>query len=232
MSWTPQVDFSDVPKGSWVVTDLSPVKGSPDRLIVEVEGEPALECQQSIIRRARVVEGAGVSSELLGKLERADQGFRAYQKALELLGYRARSKTELRRRLRQEVDSNEVVEEVLEQLEQDGYIDDEEFARMFIRDRIRLKPRGPYKIASELGQKGIDPDRARDLFFQELEEMDTTEIQLAREVAEKWLSGQGSRKGEEGFWKHRKRLLSKLGRSGFNRNTARQVANELLDEPH
>lgn len=231
MSWQSPVDFKQAASGDLLVTGWTPVKGSPDRIHLEVEGDVCLECQRSIARSARAVEGAPVSVELLSMIERADKSFRAYQKALELLSYRARSRRELEVRLHQEVDDRGIVDGVLAQLEAQGYIDDEEFARMFIRDRIHLKPRGPYKIASELYEKGIDRSMTERLFQEELEEMGTSERALARQVAQKWLDGRGRRKEGEDFWNYRKRLLSKLARSGFNGSISRSVAQDLLEHP-
>lgn len=231
MSWEAPVEFDTAASGELIVTGWKSVKGAPDRIQLLVEGEVCLECERSIARRARAVEGASVSTELLSMIERADKSFQGYQKALELLSYRARSRRELQRRLNQQIGDRAIVDGVLAQLDADGHIDDEEFARMFIRDRIRLKPRGPYKIASELYKKGIDRSMAERLFQQELEKMDTTERELAMQVGRKWLDGRGKQKEDEDFWNYRKRLLSKLARSGFNASVGRQVANDLLDAP-
>jgi regulatory protein len=79
----------------------------------------------------------------------------AKDRALRLLSVRSRSRAELRRRLTQAAFEPAEVEEVLEDLERVGLVDDDRFAREFVGDRAAVRLRGGRAIRSELLRLGV-----------------------------------------------------------------------------
>ncbi len=82
-----------------------------------------------------------------------------FDKALSLLGHRPRSKQEIRDRLWKKVQKDlraDLIERALDKLEEKGYLDDEEFAEWWVKERIRSRPRGKLLLRSELYKKGLD----------------------------------------------------------------------------
>lgn len=57
---------------------------------------------------------------------------------------------------------------VLEELKKYGYVDDLDYARSFIEDRLRLNPKGKYALKMELKQKGVS-DALANLALEEAE---------------------------------------------------------------
>ncbi len=82
----------------------------------------------------------------------------AYTRCLNLLSRREYSQHELRYKMAQFVD-DDVIDEVIQRLQADGYQSDERFVESFVRSRIG-KRHGAKKIRYELQQKGIASDRA------------------------------------------------------------------------
>jgi regulatory protein len=76
--------------------------------------------------------------------------------AAAFLGVRPRSIDETRRRLRHLGYRHELVEVVVELLAQLGYLDDAEFARVWVESRDRARPRGAVALRRELALKGVD----------------------------------------------------------------------------
>jgi regulatory protein len=76
--------------------------------------------------------------------------------AAAFLGVRPRSIDETRRRLRHLGYRPELVEVVLDLLVQLGYLDDAEFARVWVESRDRARPRGANALRRELSLKGVD----------------------------------------------------------------------------
>ncbi|MGH2407268.1 MAG: regulatory protein RecX, partial [Candidatus Limnocylindrales bacterium] len=72
------------------------------------------------------------------------------------LGVRPRSIDETRRRMRQLGYRQELVEVVIELLIKLGYLDDAEFARVWVESRDRARPRGAIALRRELALKGVD----------------------------------------------------------------------------
>ena len=79
-----------------------------------------------------------------------------YQRALRFLAARSHSRAELRRKLfRSTTSSGEAVDEVLEQLEKQGYLNDEAFAyQRALQQRHRYW--GLHRIGGDLRSRGID----------------------------------------------------------------------------
>lgn len=75
--------------------------------------------------------------------------------AARFLGVRARSESEVRRRLTVAGYPVELVEAALGRLIEQGYLDDEQFARTWVESRDRARPRGERALRLELAQKGV-----------------------------------------------------------------------------
>jgi regulatory protein len=77
-------------------------------------------------------------------------------KALNLLSYRPRSEREIRTRLEKLSDDKQLIEKVIGLCRQDKLLDDLEFAKWWVRQRLTFRPRGNRALTAELMQKGID----------------------------------------------------------------------------
>jgi regulatory protein len=102
--------------------------------------------------------GQELSPEELQAMVRAETRRRAKENALRLLGFRARSCDELRRRLERKGYEGVVIDEVLEELADAKLLDDAEFTRAWVEARTTGRPMGRQRIAWELRQKGVDPE--------------------------------------------------------------------------
>jgi regulatory protein len=79
----------------------------------------------------------------------------AYEAAVRYLGPRPRSVGEIRRHLRTKRFDDPAIDQALDQLRAQRYIDDEAFARYWVEQRDTHRPRGARAIVSELMQKGV-----------------------------------------------------------------------------
>ena len=75
--------------------------------------------------------------------------------AFRLLKFRMRSRQELRSRLKKKKFDPATIERVVDFLAQRKFLDDREFARAWVRERIK-RPFGVVRISRELKLKGID----------------------------------------------------------------------------
>ncbi|MFC1480699.1 regulatory protein RecX [Candidatus Neomarinimicrobiota bacterium] len=141
--------------------------------------------------------------------------------AFRLLGVRARSASELRERLQQKKLPDELIEETLTDFQQKGYQSDEEFARLFAREKFVNAVWGPKRVAQELRSKGIDADLAA----QVLSEYNNQGTLLERifPIAEKrWAST-----AKLPYQKRRQRLTGFLQRRGYDWQIVEQIFNKL-----
>lgn len=83
-----------------------------------------------------------------------DQEYRARATALRLLARREHSRLELSLKLRQRRVPGDIIESVLDDYENEGWLDDNRFADVYARQRMDLGY-GPLRILGELQQRGV-----------------------------------------------------------------------------
>ena len=106
--------------------------------------------------------------------------------AMKLISLRKRSVFEIEKRLEKKGLKEDIVKEVMEDLNNYRYLNDEEFAEAYINDRINFNPRGRFLIKKELDEKGI----AENIIEKKMEELlsEEKEIESAKKLAEKKLN--------------------------------------------
>ncbi|MBT8335701.1 MAG: recombination regulator RecX [Gemmatimonadetes bacterium] len=173
------------------------------------------------------------------RLVEADAAVRAREAALSLLSFRPRSRRELADRLRRKGFEARIVDATLEDLSERGWVDDAAFARAVVRDRLRLRPRGPGRMAQELRHLGVGDRDAREAVEQVFEEEEVSVPALALDLARGWLRRQSPAVGAalmaDEFTpereKARRRLHAFLARRGFAGGAARSALEGLLADP-
>ena len=85
-------------------------------------------------------------------------------------------------RLRKKGHSPEQIEAAIARLRRMGYVDDRDFARFWVSNRMTFSPRGPRLLRSELFQKGV-PREIIDEVLAEHEEAQEERVQQSEEVA-------------------------------------------------
>lgn len=81
--------------------------------------------------------------------------FLALEKAKAFCAYQERCHFDLRNRLREWELEEEVCENIMAQLISEGFINEERFARSFVRGKFRIKKWGRQKIRAELKKRNI-----------------------------------------------------------------------------
>lgn len=159
-----------------------------------------------------------------------------YAKALRYLGLRLRTEQEMRGKVEEwikgldyavsaEHDYQELVEQLLQQLRRERFIDDERFAQEWLASRLRRGKKGPVVIRMELRQKGIEPTLIERVMNHSQELSHGAEVEDGlRMAAEKYLP---RLKGETGPAAKAK-MAGFLIRRGFSSSDAYRVIKELL----
>lgn len=210
-------------------------RGDRARLYVDGAEEPRAELAADLVVRAGLAAGDELSDARLRELERQDEGVRAREAAVNLLAHRARSREELRRRLSRKEFPDAAIAETLAWLEERGYVDDRGFAEAFVRDRLRLRPRGRVGLIQELRTKGVDADIAEAAIVAVMDAEEVDEVGLAREAAEAWARKNRSalrkaRGSREARLRARRRLYGHLARRGFAPDAVRLAIGSILDD--
>jgi len=145
-----------------------------------------------------------------------------YAKSLAYLSFRQRSEKEIREYLKKKNAPPEVAEKIILNLKKHRFINDEEFARMWIESRNRASPRSQGVLKLELQQKGISNETIEmQLTGADLAKSD---LELAKAVVQKRLPRLAGLEREEIY----KKLGGYLARRGFNWEVSKRSIDDLL----
>jgi len=190
--------------------------------VVLDEGDP-LEVALEALELARLGVGDALTSAARHALLDADADIAVRESALSLLSHRARTRRELERKLRGKRFDGARIDACLNRLEERGLLSDAAVAAAFVRDRLKFRPRGRSRLASELRAKGVDAAVAQESIALVFEDEAVSDVDLARATAEAWLSRQphdvgralASRTHAPESSKAKRRLYGYLTRRGF-----------------
>jgi regulatory protein len=206
---------------SSTITAIEPQARHRDRLNVYVNEEWAAGVHAEVAAAAGLRVGQAIELADLQALAHAEELRRVRESALRLLGYRGRSRVELRTRLLQKGYESGLVEEALAALAVSGLINDAEFSESWVRARTGSRPLGRARIAAELRQKGVE----RELIDEALARVDPElEMELALAVGRRKIE---QMRGED-LYTTRRRLGAALMRRGFPSEVCARVLDILL----
>ncbi|MFN8385269.1 MAG: RecX family transcriptional regulator [Anaerolineales bacterium] len=200
------------------ITALEAQKRNPNRVNVYLDGEFAFGLARIVAAWLKV--GDTLDEAKFQKMQLDDARERALQQALLFLSYRARSESEIRKNLRKHEMPEEVIEETIARLRQDGLANDNQFARAWVENRATFRPRSRRMMAMELRQKGLDEETASAA----LQEVD--DEALAYEAAQK----KAARFAKLEWQDYRKKLSEFLARRGFSYAVIAPVVTKIWNE--
>jgi len=132
-----------------------PASGAGELRLIVLEDGRRFRVDAEEVARLGLEPGVVLAPPALLLLESRDAYRRARETALRLLGARPRSTAELRARLRRAGAPLESVVSVITDLTNDGYLNDLEFARAWVQNRLAVRPCGALRLRSELREKGV-----------------------------------------------------------------------------
>jgi regulatory protein len=135
------------------ITALEYQKKNPDRVSVFIDGRFAFGLPGIIA--ARLKQGQFLSDAEIQSLEADGSVETAYDRTLNYLSYRPRSRAEVQRYLQKRDLPDAQIEAVAARLERAGLLDDEAFAQYWVENRERHRPKGLRALRYELREKGI-----------------------------------------------------------------------------
>jgi regulatory protein len=200
--------------------DVTDVRERRGKARVFVDGEYWAELDAGAAIECGLRVGAAFSWEELGRARVAGERPVAMGRALNLLGYRARSEAEIRERLGRYGYAGETIEAVVGRLEELGYLDDAEFARLKAREKARRY--GPRRVSVELRKSGVGEELAREVVEEEF--AGRSEVGEARSAAARRYNGRGSDA-------EARRVYGFLVRRGYSAEVCAQVAREYREPP-
>jgi regulatory protein len=200
------------------ITALKRQKKNRDRVSVFLDGRFAFGLPE--IAAVSLSLGQFLSDAEIEALGEQDERETAYNRVLNYLSYRPRSRAEVITYLRKRDVSESQIGVIVERLTRAGLLDDEAFAQFWVENRERFRPRGVRALRYELRGKGLDDE----VIEQALASVDASAsaYRAASRKARQW-----SQLDESTF---RQKLVAFLARRGFDYSVAREVVERLWAE--
>lgn len=211
------------------ITDITEQKKNPLRVSIFIDGKFAFGLSKEVLFDSHLSINDSISSQVVDELIEKDQVERLLNKALKFLSFRMRSEQEIRDyffrkgKLEMEQDSLEKtryessIEKVIAKLTGLDQINDKEFAKWWVGQRSKFRPKGAQVLKIELMKKGI----SKDIIDKVLPH--TSQVELALKAA--------SRKHEQlkilPQQEYTQKLSAFLARRGFDWETIRSVIDTL-----
>ena len=200
--------------------EITGVRERRGKARIWVDGEFWAEIDAEVAHERGLREGVALGLEELDEARAAGERALALNRALHFLGYRARSRREVRDRLRRSGYGEEIVEGVVGRLEELGYLDDEAFARTATREKARRY--GPRRISADLRRSGVDAELAQNVVDEEF--AGRSELEEARSAAARRYNRGGSDA-------EARRVYGFLVRRGYSSDVCAEVAREYRGAP-
>ena len=137
------------------ITAIKVNKKRPNRRSIFIDGQFAFTVSEGIFFQHNLEEGGELSDKQIKELITADEFDKAKQAAVNLLSFRPRSIKEVSNRLIHKGWNKDLADRVTGELVDKGYLNDEEFAAIFARDKAKNKCLGPVALKSELIKTGV-----------------------------------------------------------------------------
>lgn len=202
------------------ITKLEKQKKAKNRYNIYIDGEFFCGLYDDTILKFGIHINEEVTEKEIEEIKGFDEIIYGKNVAYNYLSYRIRSVFELKKKLKEKKISESATEKVLELLEKQKLINDAEFARVLISDKIKRKPVGKKVLRGKLFEKGISKQVGEDA----LDEVFTEDVEKELALAS-FMKYLPKLKGKESFERKRK-AFDYLARKGFEFD----VINEILKE--
>ena len=157
---------------------------------LELENNNKFITYDTVILNNQLLFKKELSNEFIDKLDIETKYYDIYQKCVKYISIKMRSKKEIINYLEKQQVNKEEQDKIVKELIMNGLINDQEYLKAFISDKVHLSNIGPNKIKKELLEHEIDSSLI-DLELQKYEKEIWLE-KLEKIIQKKWNSNHNS----------------------------------------
>lgn len=206
-----------------VISSIERQKNRP-RYNIYINEEYAFAVHEDILLKFQIRKGKEIDETDIREVLVAEERHRAEQLALRYLGYRPRTATQIRDYLKEKGFEAKEIEAVIHSFIEKEYINDENYAKQWVDERKRLRPRGRHLLKQELIQRGVEEDLIEEVLSQHLSDQD--EKFLIHQLIQKKWKPHSFPNGYE----VKKKMVPFLQRKGFSLHIVLSVVQTVEEE--
>lgn len=198
-------------------------KGTKD-IIIHCDDDEYLILALEVFLKSGLKKNDELSDERFSFFVRENRLYRIKQRAFRYMGRRLHSASELRTKLRQKGYEIEMIDQVISELKDKNYLDDSEFASVFVEEKFRSKMWSERKLKAELVKRGVKSSVISEVisnkFSKEVNYNNALTVALKKYkmLQERNLDLQTTKK----------KLISFLNTRGYNYETIKQVCAKII----
>jgi regulatory protein len=194
-------------------------KKDDENVIIYLDNGEKLFLSYEVLLKSRLKKDMEISEDGFSFLIKENQKYFIKKKAFDFLGRRLHSYRELRLKLARKKYDKDLVDEILDQLKEKKFIDDFEFGKQYVEEKIRTKSWGKNKLRSELFKKGLSSEIIEEILTKE---EDSSYLGKAIALAEKKLKILYKREYDN------RQLTSKLYTFLYSKGYDYDITNEVI----
>ncbi|MDU7560904.1 MAG: RecX family transcriptional regulator [Finegoldia magna] len=190
-----------------------------DKFVIETDTKESFLLSYNDFERYKIHNEMTIDDELYTHLLNISKFTEAFEISLNFLSYKLRTEKEIIAKLKSKKFSIEIIDEVITKLKNLDLLDDYNYAKIFINDKINLTNYSKRRIINDLYQKGIDKriyeDYLEDVFGYNME------LDKATQIVETKIN----------IWKEKhegydlkNKIVTFLLQKGFSYDVAKQVS--------
>ncbi len=209
-----------------IITRIVRNKGKRNSFAVYLDGEYSFDAGESILTQFALGTGRELDDHDVQTIREAARQQAAEETGVNYISYRPRTSKEVRDHLIRKGHPKELAASVVARLESLRLINNLEFARMFVRDRLRRRPTGKALLQKELAAKGIPPSVVRQVLEENISDED--QGSAAKELATKRLRLTKRSMTRLDPLQRRQRLTGYLLRHGFSNEIVQKTIKNIF----
>lgn len=125
------------------------------RYNIYIDGHYSFPVSEVVLVQFQLHKGMEITKNQIDKIINADTVSKAYNKALNYLSYQLRTEKEMIQYLHKHSITDSQIDEILHRLRDQGYLNDLEYAKSYVRTMAKTSDKGPKIIIQNLRAKGI-----------------------------------------------------------------------------
>lgn len=209
-----------------LVTKILKSRRERNKYEVFIDEQSAFQVSEAVVTKTGLYAGRRIDEKTVEEIVQADTFERAYQMAVNFISYRPRSSKEVIDRLVRKGFTQDLAHQITDRLREVKLLNDLEFARMFIRDKLRGKPMGKAMMRRKLLEKGISFQLTERIIKEYV--TDESEQEAARALATRKLKISQSRFSGLDPSTRQKRLADYLLARGFSSEVAYKTVRSII----
>jgi regulatory protein len=166
------------------ITSIEPQKRK-GRYNIFLDGEFAFGADKETIYTFGLRKNDDLTDEKIEEIKNYDEFNFGKKIALNYLNYKQRTEKEIRKKLKEKKISEKSTDKIISILKDLKFLNDDQYAKMYLEEKLANNPKGKRVIAMKLAEKGISKEVINNVIDSKYSE--DTEIKKAKELLSKYL---------------------------------------------